>query len=185
MSVKGLPFIIILLVLSYLSTTIAQEQISYSFSHPSDVNEYTVQHIIEVNDVPGHIIRIASIVSAEEDGWLSLDPPVEFNGIKVASTEAHFSTDYINFNGMLEGYMIYHMENGDKIFAELKGAAQTKFKDDGTLDVSHYSGVDTFTGGTGMFEGIRGMFRHTSVTDPTRGVGPTVDRDGSYWFVGQ
>ena len=71
-------------------------------------------------------------------------------------------------------------ENGDKIFTQNVGASQTTISPDGTKN-STYTGVATYTGGTGKYKGIRGLFRVSTKFDPENKMNlPPIE--GEYWL---
>jgi hypothetical protein len=72
------------------------------------------------------------------------------------------------------------LENGDKIFGEFSGASQTVVAADGSKK-STFSGVVVYTGGTGKYQGIRGLQRESSQFDPEKNFSQA-QADAEYWL---
>lgn len=172
----------ILILLVALSIAAAQKKHALSWISPEGASEYTQDHRIEVTDVPGHIVRLTAL----EWDFSKMEPVPSFNGVKVTSAFSALTTDYHNFNGMAQGYVVFSLENGDKIFSDFGGATQTTFTESGELNSSSFSGLLTLTGGTGDFTHVRGLFRQFSnwnlSTDKSLIVPTTFE--GHYWFIG-
>jgi hypothetical protein len=73
------------------------------------------------------------------------------------------------------------LENGDKIFAEWSGTSQTVVASDGSKK-STFTGVTTWTGGTGKYQGVRGIQWDSTVYDPEKNLNET-RAEAEYWFV--
>ncbi len=152
----------------------AQEKHKISFKSLAANTKYTQQHLIDVGDVPGHLIRIAEIRRT-----FPTNPPV-FDGVKAVESWARFSSDIIDGSGRLSGYTIFVLENGDKIFGRLEGTSQSIANPDGTTK-GNVSGVTALTGGTGRFRGIRGVLRNAVMANIIGGVNES-QTDGEYWI---
>jgi hypothetical protein len=72
------------------------------------------------------------------------------------------------------------LENGDKIFDEVRGVSQTVTNPDGSKK-SNATGVVRYTGGTGKYKGIRGVVRFTTMFDPDKNVNK-IQAEGEYWL---
>ena len=162
------------LILLPVSTGWAQEKCKRSGHYLAQDSKYTQQHVIDVGDVPGHQVRILELHRTPSNA----KPNCE--GLKVVETWARGYSDYTNLNGRGWGYDITVLENGDKIFGQYSGTSQTTFSPDGTKKTV-YTGVTTFTGGTGKYRGIRGMSRVTSAFDPKTGFNE-IQWDDEYWI---
>jgi hypothetical protein len=66
-------------------------------------------------------------------------------------------SDYIDRNGRACGYSGTTFENGDKMFGQYSGTAQTIIGPDGAKK-STFTAVGTFAGGTGKYKSIRGFW---------------------------
>ena len=152
----------------------AQEKCKRSGTSLAQDSKYTQQHVIDVGDVPGHQVRILELHRTPSNA----KPNCE--GLKIAESWSRGYSDYIDLNGRAWGYDVTVLENGDKIFGQWSGTTQTTFKDDGTKN-TRYTGVTTFTGGTGKYRGIRGTSRVTSAFDPKTGFNETQWED-EYWL---
>ncbi|NNG05667.1 MAG: hypothetical protein HKM95_16415 [Inquilinus sp.] len=122
-------------------------------------SEYAEQHVLDVGDVAGHQIRIFEIHRTY--------PEVEANceGLKQTETRSHGYSDYIDRSGRAWGYNVDTLENGDKIYSQFSGTSHTVINPDGVRK-STYIGTATYTGGTGIYQGIRGTSRATIIFDP-------------------
>jgi hypothetical protein len=72
------------------------------------------------------------------------------------------------------------LENGDKIFGESSGTTQTVVGADGSKKTT-YSGVVVYTGGTGKYQGIRGLQRESSQFDPEKNFNQS-QSEAEYWI---
>ena len=143
--------------------------------------EYTTVHVIDVGDVPGHILRIFELTWDETGN----DDPAIFNGVRVERKVQRAFADYVNSTGSFHGYEQYHLENGDTLFGRYSGTTQTTFDEDGNVARTAVMAVHEITGGTGAFQGIQGLLRSSLVGQP----GPDatfafsdVTVEGSYWM---
>ena len=92
-------------------TTAAQEKQRVSFKTPAANTKYTQQLSIDVGDGPGHQVRVY-----ESHYTFPTNPPV-INGVKLVERWARGVSDYSDGNGPGEGYQVYVLGNGDRIFA--------------------------------------------------------------------
>ena len=146
----------------------AQQKFKYAYS-ASAPGKYTEQHVLDVGDMPGHQIRVATIANT-----YPADGPA-FDGVKAVDSTIWVSSDYVNGSGRFTQYVVMRMENGDRIYQHVEGQLQT------SAGKATYSTVTTLRGGTGKFVGIRGVIRGSGVTDFK--TGPTASpSEGEYWF---
>ena len=152
----------------------AQERCRLSWEiRPADT-AYTQQHAIDVGDVPGHQIRIFEVHRRFPN-----DKP-NCEGLKRTKSWARVSSDYIDRNGSVSGYLTIVLENGDRIFGRMSGTSQTSTGPDGS-ERSVATTVTTYTGGTGMYRSVRGIQRESIVFDPGRNFNQ-VEAEAEYWF---
>ena len=83
---------------------------------PADAS-YTQQHAIDVGDVPGHQVRIFEVHRRFPN-----DKP-NCEGLKRTKSWLRGSSDYIDLNGSVSGYLTIALENGDKIFARVSATS--------------------------------------------------------------
>ena len=152
-----------------------QEKCKMSWVVPAANAKYTAQHTIDVGDVPGHQVRILELHRTFPDA----QPNCE--GLKLVEQWLRGYSDYIELNGPGWGYAVTLLENGDKIFAEWSGTSQTVVAPDGSKK-STFTGVTTWTGGTGKYQGVRGIQWDSTVFDPEKDLNET-RAEAEYWFV--
>jgi hypothetical protein len=152
----------------------AQQKFKYSFKDPGGLTKYTQQHVLDVGDVTGHQIRVASL----QTRYTSEAP--EYDGVKVVETMGWLASDYVGASGRFTSYGVSQMANGDKIFTRAEGLSQTSTGTDGGRRTS-FSTVTTITGGTGKFATIRGIIRGSGITDFKTGTTGNPS-EGEYWF---
>jgi hypothetical protein len=151
----------------------AQQKYKYVFG-ASVPGKYVEQHVLEVGDLPGHQIRVAALTTK-----YAAEAPA-YDGVKVVESFGWISSDYINGSGRFVQYTVLQMANGDKIYQNIEGQAQTSMGTDGGGKTS-YSTVTYLKGGTGKFATLRGILRGSGVTDFK--TGPTNNPvEGEYWF---
>ena len=136
--------------------------------------KFTQQHGIDVGDVPGHQVRIFEV-----QGTFAKDPPM-FEGVRAVERWVRGFSDYTDLNGRAGTYLIFVLENSDKIFARGDGVSQGIVHPDGAKQ-STGTLVYTITGGTGKFLGIHGTIRETAIFNPKVGV-VEVQSEGEYWI---
>jgi len=136
--------------LDTISPVVAQEKHKRTYKSLGENAKYTVQHTIDVRDIPGHQIRVAVNHRTEP-----ADNPLKYEGIAVKESWEHIFSDYVNWSGHHWGYMVTIMENGDKIYSKFDGTTHTTLVAKGGAKGT-FSGTGTITGGTGKFRGIRG-----------------------------
>jgi len=152
----------------------AQERCKLSWGiQPTDTT-YTQQHAIDVGDVPGHQVRIFEVHRRYPN-----DKP-NCEGLKRTESWVRASTDYIDRNGSVSGYLTIVLENGDKIFGRLTGTSQARTNPDGS-QTSIATDVTTYTGGTGRYRSIRGIQRERVIFDPGKDFNQ-VEAEAEYWL---
>jgi hypothetical protein len=152
----------------------AQEKCKQSGKWLAQDSKYTQQHVIDVGDVPGHQVRLFELHRTPSNS----KPNCE--GLTIVEGFSRGYSDYTNINGRAWGYGMNVMDNGDKIFTQWSGTTQTIFSSDGSKKTT-YSGITTYTGGTGKYRGIHGMTRDSSNFNPTTGFNET-QWEEEYWI---
>jgi hypothetical protein len=156
------------------TAALAQQKMKFSFTAPPGVTKYTQQHVLDVSDVPGHQIRIASLHTK----YAAQAP--EYDGVKVVESFGWLTSDYIGGSGRFTQHSVAHMANGDKMLSRTEGLVQTSTGAEGAGKTT-FSTVTTLTGGTGRFATIRGTIKGAGVTDFKTGPTPSPS-EGEYWF---
>lgn len=151
----------------------AQQKTAISFQVSAENTKYTQQHALDVGDMPGHQIRIFEIHRIYPK-----DPPL-FAGVPTKESWVRAVTDNLGDDGHVVGYVVYAMQNGDKIYGRYEGTAQgTGEQPSGRR---HVSGNTIFTGGTGKFRAIRGVLHNTNLAEPAKGFNES-RTEGVYWM---
>ena len=145
-----------------------------SWEVPAANARYTGQHAFDVGDVPGHQVRIFELRRTFPD-----DQP-NCEGLKRVEQWMRGYSDYVDRNGPAWGYTVTLLENGDKIFAEFSSATQTVANPDGSQKTEATT-VHKWTGGTGKYQGVRGIQRESTVFDPDKNFLKT-RAEAEYWF---
>jgi hypothetical protein len=151
-----------------------QEKCKLSWEVPAANAKFTGQHAFDVGDMPGHQVRIFEVLRTFPDG----QPNCE--GLKFVEQWLRGYSDYVDRNGPAWGYSVTLLENGDKIFAEFSSAVQTVVRQDGSKKTEGTT-VHKWTGGTGKYQGVRGIQRESTVFDPDKNFNKT-RAEAEYWF---
>jgi len=128
----------------------AQEMQRVSYKTPAANSKYTVQHVLDVGDFPGHQVRLFELRRT-----FPTDAPT-INGVKLKETIARGLSDYVDTNGANTNYVEYVMENGDKFYSRQTTVSQSTVAADGKRK-NVASGAGVITGGTGKFATIKGV----------------------------
>jgi hypothetical protein len=134
----------------------AEERCKISWEVPAANTQYTQQHWIDIGDMPGHQIGLFELRRTFPD-----DKP-NCEGLKRVEQFARGWRDYQDRNGRAWGYNVTTLENGDKIFGE-------------------WSGTVTWSGGTGKYQGVRGIQRDNIVFDAEKNLNQS-QSEAEYWF---
>lgn len=154
----------------------AQDKHSYNHNSPPDSSKYLKDMSIDVDDAPGHKIRIVEIQRT-----YSKDAPVLL-GTKVTEVWVRAFTDYTNGNGPGHSYETWTLEDGSRVYLEGKFLTTSEASAGGSRKGQSY-GTGRFVGGTGKFTGLRGTITSTVDfdTDAKNGYSrPTAK--GEYWL---
>ncbi len=156
------------------SVACAQQKQSVSYSKSTNDSRYTQEHSIEVGDVPGHKVRVYEI------HWNFAKGELAFGGVNVTESWIRAMSDYTNTSGPAMNYIIYVLEDGNRVFSRNAVLTQTT-EGEGGNKTARYYGVETLYGGTGKFSHIRGQLHQTG----SRVLGAsalTLEVKGEYWF---
>lgn len=153
---------------------VAQEKCQRTLDNSGAKSQYTEQHVMDVGDVPGHQIRIFELHRV----FASDQPNCE--GLKRKESWSRGYSDYVDRNGRAWGYTITTFENGDKVFGEFSGTSHTVVTESGEKQ-STYVGITKYTGGTGMYQGVRGLSRSRIRFDPIANVN-IAESEEEYWL---
>jgi hypothetical protein len=166
-------FGIAILIASNATEVRAQEKQKLSFKTTTAGGKYTQQTAIDVGDIPGHQVRIYELRFT-----YTAEAPT-FEGVKATESWSRGLSDYTDGTGHANGYGVYILQNGEKIFSRFTLVTQTVVGPNGSKR-SAYTSVGTLTGGTGRFRGIRGMLRTSGTTDFK--TAPMQQTEGEYWI---
>ena len=155
----------------------SQEKHAFTVSGEGMKGHYVQQHIIDVDDVPGHQIR-----NFEIQRTFSGDNQLVIDSERIVEAWVRGYSNYTGGVGPVWGYTTWITDKGSKIFTEGTGTSESQITDTGSRRGT-YHGTSRFIGGTGRFAKIRGLFVDVSKfdTDPKTGYN-TVDSHGEYWF---
>jgi hypothetical protein len=153
---------------------VAQERCKIKWEGPAANTQYTQQHWLDVGDMPGHQIGLFELRRTFPD-----DQP-NCEGLKRVEQFSRGWRDYQDRNGRAWGYIVTTLDNGDKIFGEWSGTSHTVVAADGSRK-SVFVGTVTWTGGTGKYQGVRGIQRDNIVFDPEKNLNQS-QSEAEYWF---
>ncbi|MGI9303040.1 MAG: hypothetical protein ACR2RB_10070 [Gammaproteobacteria bacterium] len=156
------------------SAAVANDKCKRELDNSGRTAKYTEQHVMDVGDVPGHQIRILELHAT----FASDTPNCE--GRKRKESWSRGYSDYIDRNGRAWGYDVTTFDNGDKIFSQWSGTSHTTVMADGKKK-STYVGTARYTGGTGIYTGVRGMSWSNISFDPVANVNTSEARE-EYWI---
>jgi hypothetical protein len=163
----------LVLAASYSNMGFAQTKYSITKT-PDSKGEYLQQHAIDIDDVPGHQVRVFETRTT----FPSKD--FAFAGVSVKESLSRGMSDYINFSGPYINYTVYMLEDGNKIFGRAAGSSQSESQPDGT-QIIKFSFTENFVGGTGKFKGIHGQVRGSGERVPG-GKSASYQLSGDYWL---
>ena len=163
--------VILFAAISVIAASNAWAQQKYTISSaPSSNSRYLQEHAIDVDDPPGHQVRVYEVRYDYPNKDLA------FAGVTVTQTLTRGASDYVNWNGSFTTYSTYTLEDGNKVFSRSTGTNQAEA--DGTRK---YTFVENFVGGTGKFKGIRGQVRGSGERAPGA-KSLTQQSSGEYWI---
>jgi hypothetical protein len=149
----------------------AWAQQKYTISQaPNGTSQFVQEHIIEVDDVPGHRLRVYEV----RNEYPQMD--LAFAGLTVKKMLSRGMSDFVNRSGPFTAYNVYTLDDGNKVFTRLTGTTQS---DNAGGNKSVF--VENFVGGTGKFKGIRGQMLGKIERVPGA-TSLTVEVSGEYWL---
>jgi hypothetical protein len=152
----------------------AQQKYTYTISRAPSSTKYLQQHAIDVDDVPGHQVRVYEIHYDYPNNELA------FAGVSVKESLSRGMSDYVNSSGPFTAYNVYTLEDGNKVYSRSTGTSLLTIGADGNR-VVRFSGAENFVGGTGKFKGIHGQ----AIVSGERAVvakSLTQQSTGEYWI---
>jgi len=154
----------------------AQEKFPINSTGEGVKSRYVQQHVIDVGDVAGHQVRILEVHRVHTDKQIAL------NGVKVVEEWDRGFSDYTNGVGPANGYGIWVLEDGNKVFLEWHGTAYSATTVTGSKRGT-FNGATKIVGGTGKFSRIRGVVSDSVEfdTDAQNGYSRASNK-GEYWF---
>jgi hypothetical protein len=140
-------------------------------------SRYVQQLAIDVDDMPGHQVRVqeSQRIFPAEKGPLIDDE-------RIVESWSRSLTNYTGGIGPAWGYNTLITDKGSKIFLETVGTSESQATETGSKRGT-YHGTAKFIGGTGRFAKIRGLLVDVARfdTDPKSGYS-LLDSHGEYWF---
>ncbi len=161
------------LALSYGSIALAQTKYTITKT-PESKGQYLQQHAIDVDDVPGHQVRVFETRTTFPSKDFALA------GVVVKESLVRGMSDYVNFSGPYVQYTVYILEDGNKVFGRGTGSSQSSTQPDGSQSIK-FSFTENFVGGTGKFKGIHGQVRGSGERVPG-GKSASYQLSGEYWL---
>jgi len=160
--------------LAISTTAWSQQKFPFEITGDGVQSRYVQQHIINVDDVPGHQLRILEVSRTGHK--------TKIDGVGIKEAWVRGFSNYTNGLGPAMGYAVWNMEDGSKIFLEWSGTGRSEATAGGARRGT-YTGSTKFTGGTGRFSKIRGSFFDVTEfdTDPKTGYSRESSK-GEYWF---
>ena len=160
---KNFICLVVTLLASLLTrVAIAEEKCKMASYVPASDSEYTQQYVIDVGDMEGHQIRILEVHNYYEDAVENCE------GLKEVERMIWGISDYTNGKGRSWGYQTLIFDNGDKTDARYTGISLRLSVPEGQA-TRIFNGTLTFTGGTGVYSGVRGTGVERARFDPETG----------------
>jgi hypothetical protein len=161
----------------FSAATMAQQRTAITFSGEGVKSRYVQQLVIDVDDMPGHQVRVQEAHRTYPDGK---QPMVD--GEWLVEVWIRGFSNYTGGVGPAWGYNTWVTEKGDKIFGEYSGTSESITTESGAKRGT-YHGTARWIGGTGRFSKIRALFVEEAKfdTDPKTGYNLS-DSRGEYWF---
>jgi len=169
---------LVVMAIAFISTHAwAQQRFPISFSGEGAKSRWVQQHIIDVDDVTGHQIRIYELqrIYPSENG-------IVLDGERVIEEWSRGSSNYTNGIGPVSGFTTWTTEKGNKVFMESAGSSETVATETGSKRGT-YHGTTRIVGGTGRFAKLRGLLAGESEFDTDPKLNYNIySIHGEYWF---
>ena len=161
----------------FCSAALGQQKQPINISGEGVKSRWVQQHIIDVDDVPGHQIRNYEI----QRTYPAESQPV-VDGEHVVEVWTRGFSNYTNGIGPAWSYTTWTTEKGNKIFIESIGTSETRATETGSKRGT-YQGTSRLISGTGRFAKLRGLLVDMAKfdTDPKGGYN-VLESHGEYWF---
>ncbi|REG48724.1 hypothetical protein B0G80_5010 [Paraburkholderia sp. BL6669N2] len=154
-------------------TSSAQEREKIFYEVPDENSKYTLLHLLDVEDIPGHSLALYELHRTFSKGALM------FAGVSATEQWLRGTVDTVDGNGTVIGYGFYNLENGDKILGRFDGISQSAMGQ--SPEVRTVIGSTMLTGGTGKMRGIRGILHFVTNTDVSKRLNES-KCEGEYWM---
>jgi len=169
---------LIVMAMAFISTHAwGQQRIPISFSGEGVKSRWVQQHIIDVDDVAGHQIRIYELQRTypSENG-------IVLDGERVIEEWNRGSSNYTTGIGLASSFQTWTTEKGNKVFIESAGSSETVATETGSKRGT-YHGTARIVGGTGRFAKIRGLLVGEAKFDTDPKLNYAIySFHGEYWF---
>ena len=165
------------LVVLFAGPAFSEQRQPIGMSSEGVKSRYVQQHAIDVDDVPGHQIRVQ-----ETHREFPAERQLVIEGERVVESWVRGFSNYAGGIGPAWGYATWITDKGTKIFVEYSGTSESQATETGSKRGT-YHGTSRLVGGTGRFAKIRGTLVDSTKfdTDPKTGYNVT-DSHGEYWF---
>jgi len=155
-------------------TVAADGRHSVAFDLGSAPIQYHRQYRLPVDDRPKHVLRIYDLSRQIMPGSFNL------GSVAVTTIREWGSSDLVDENGTESAYVVFVLEDGNRVFGRYRGTVQTRRWPDGSRHYDIRGAID-LTGGTGALDHIRGTISTWQALDP--GADSSQGRaEGEYWF---
>jgi len=155
-------------------TVAADGRHSVAFDLGSAAIQYHRQYRLPVDDRPKHVLRIYDLSRQIMPGSFNL------GSVAVTTIREWGSSDLVDENGTESAYVLFVLEDGNRVFGRYRGTVQTRRWPDGSRHYDIRGAID-LTGGTGALGHIRGTISTWQALDP--GADSSQGRaEGEYWF---
>jgi len=141
------------------AVTAAGDRHAIAFDLGSAAIHYHKQYRLLVDDTPKHALRIYDLSREFAAGSFTL------GSVAVTTMREWGTSDLTDENGTESAYVMFVLEDGNRVFGRYRGTVETRRWPDGSR---HYDirGTIDVTGGTGAFQHIRGTIRTWLALDP-------------------
>ena len=175
--VLGMAAYAFVFAISFSSPVFAQQKHPINTSSEGVKSRYIQQHAIDVDDVPGHQIRVQ-----ETHREFPAERQLVIQGEHIVESWVRGFSNYTGGIGPAWGFGTWITDKGNKIFIEYSGTSESQTTDTGSKRGT-YHGTSRLVGGTGQFSKIRGTLVDSTKfdTDPKTGYNVT-DSHGEYWL---